>query len=150
MKIKSSRLGEIEVDEENIVIFANGIPGFEYTQQYVFIHPEPESPMTIMQSIEDENAGFIVADPFLFYANYEFQIPENVQKELGIQKENEVAVWCVVSVPEQVQDATVNLFAPIVVNTICRKGKQIILHGSDYSIRQQLFVHPSERASQTK
>ena len=51
----------------------------------------------------------------------------------------EVAVYAVATIPDDMERATVNLMAPIVINVKMRCGKQVILHESGYSVKHPLF-----------
>ncbi|MNI97283.1 Flagellar assembly factor FliW [compost metagenome] len=42
------------------------------------------------------------------------------------------------SIRESLEDATINLLAPVIVNTREHMGKQIVLQGTDYMIKQKL------------
>lgn len=140
MQVNTSRFGTMDIQEENILTFTQGIPGFEQLQRYVLIQPDADVPFCFFQSVDDESLAFIIIDPFLFYPDYDFQLPENVQEELSIESEKDVKIWSIVSVPESFNDATVNLMAPLVVNLELMLGKQVILHDSDYRTKHRLLT----------
>jgi len=135
----TSRLGEIEIREEDVLIFTHGIPGFDEYSRYVIVSPEEIAPFRYLQSLENEGLSFIITDPFAFHASYEFDLPEDVTELLNIKGEDEVAIWSLVSVRDNLQEATMNLLAPIVVNKSANLAKQVILHDTSYMIRHKLF-----------
>jgi len=45
----------------------------------------------------------------------------------------------VVVIPDDIQGMTVNLAAPIIINTITGKARQIVLSGSEYNVRAPVF-----------
>ncbi|MGE5662665.1 MAG: flagellar assembly protein FliW [Ignavibacteriales bacterium] len=138
MRINSPVFGEIEIDQEKIVQFEKGIPGFPDEESFILLEL-PDTPFFVMQSIKDE-LFFYLINPFEFFSDYEIQLPESVVARLGAIKAEDIAVYCIVTIYEDFQKSTVNLKAPIVIHSLVRKGKQVILNESNYNIRQALFM----------
>jgi flagellar assembly factor FliW len=67
MIIQSSLLGEIEVDEERIIKFPEGIPAFENEKQFVIIPMEENGPFYYLQSVTNPDLCLIMAQPFAFF-----------------------------------------------------------------------------------
>ena len=143
MQIKSTRFGEFEVSEELIVQFPEGLPGFEDQKQFAFLPytvDEDNSPFAYMQSVQDPDLTLLLADPFLFFKHYSLNLNDEDAAQLGLSDSEETAgVYGVVAVPEKIDQMTVNLVAPIVVNWKEQKGMQIILDRSPYSTKHRLF-----------
>ena len=143
MQIKSTRFGEFEVSEELIVQFPEGLPGFEDQKQFAFLPytvDEDNSPFAYMQSVQDPDLTLLLADPFLFFKHYSLDLNDEDAAQLGLSDSEETAgVYGVVAVPEKIDQMTVNLVAPIVVNWKEQKGMQIILNRSPYSTKHRLF-----------
>ena len=143
MQIKSTRFGEFEVSEELIVQFPEGLPGFEDQKQFAFLPytvDEDNSPFAYMQSVQDPDLTLLLADPFLFFKHYSLDLNDEDAVQLGLSDSEETAgVYGVVAVPEKIEQMTVNLVAPIVVNWKEQKGMQIILNRSPYSTKHRLF-----------
>ncbi|NHN33868.1 flagellar assembly protein FliW [Paenibacillus agricola] len=139
MEISTVRFGEIEIQDTEVITFSQGLPGFEQLQQYVIIKPNLELPFSFLQSVEDGEVAFIVVSPFVFYPAYEFDISEDAKQELAIKEETDVLVWNIVSIRDNLEDATINLLAPIIVNNKDLLGKQIILQGTNYTVKQKLI-----------
>ena len=147
MMIHTSRFGEIEVDEGSIITFDQGIPGFEEMKRYVLICDDNRLPFAFLQSVEDGNLAFVLTDPFAFYPDYAFDLPEDVREQLSITKEQEVSVWSIVSVRENILESTINLLAPIVINNTTKLAQQAVLHGSVYQTRHPLMEQTTTRHS---
>jgi flagellar assembly factor FliW len=120
------------------VYFEEGIPGFARLQFYQLIQEENGIPIYLLQSTEEEAVGFWVVDPFVFFREYQFRLPEQVKESLHLSDEKEVLVFNIITPREN--GITVNLKAPIVINWENRMGKQVILE-EDYQIRHPLIVH---------
>jgi flagellar assembly factor FliW len=140
MLINTVRFGEIEIQDTEIISFPQGIPGFEQLHQFVIIKPNLELPFSFLQSMEDGDVAFIIASPFVFYPGYEFEISEDTKQELAINEEADVLVWNIVSIREGLEDATINLLAPVIINNRDLLGKQIILQGTDYRVKHMLIT----------
>lgn len=146
MKIESVRFGELEVEEKQILHFPHGIPGFLDEKTFVHIPYDLESPFSFLQSTTEPNLSFLLVEPFSFFEDYEFNLEDEIAAELGLSPENLPQIYLIASVKEKLLDMTVNLLAPIVLNSVNREGRQIILDNAEYSIRQRLFPEglPSE------
>lgn len=146
MKLHSTRLGELEVNEQQYITFRQGLPGFEGERRFYFVQPDGHYPLSYMQAADDSALSFIVVNPFLFYQDYQFELNKVVKEELAIQKEADVQVFSLLSVRESLQSATLNLLAPLVINPNAKQGKQIVLHQSGYHTRHPL-MHNAPRTA---
>jgi len=131
-------VANIEITEEQLIRFEHGIPGFEQLKSFAVLPADDDGTFVHLQSVEEEEVMFLLADPFRFYPNYEFQITQHLQEELQIQEEKDVVVWTIVTVGEKLEDSTLNMLAPIVVNTRLRVGKQVILQETQYHTKHPL------------
>ncbi|AEM73716.1 flagellar assembly protein FliW [Caldicellulosiruptor acetigenus] len=136
--VKSRVFGELEVSEENIIFFEEGIPAFENLKKFVIIK-EDESPFYWLQSIEDKDIAFVIINPFEIKPDYEFDLPDEVVSKLEIDSPQDVAVFSIVVIPEDVKQTRVNLKAPIIINVNKRKGMQYLLDDERYPLRYYLF-----------
>lgn len=146
MIITTLQFGELNIEEWEVFFFHQALPGLEDYQRYIFIQPDPESPFVFLQSIENGDIALVLTNPFLFFSEYDFELSEGVIKELEIESAEDVVVWSVVSVKDRVEEATLNLLAPIVVNVNTRVGKQVILHESPYSTKHKLALSETSEA----
>ena len=98
----------------------------------------PDSPFFFLQSTQDPEVGFILVNPFFFFPDYEFELPDEEAAALGIASPEETAVFCIVNAREGLKNATVNLLAPIVVNISTGAARQTVLVDDRYSLRHPL------------
>lgn len=127
MKIETKFLGEVDIVEEDIYTFENGLPGFEDLTKFVLIPLDADLPLAILQSTEQAQVGFITAFPFAFKADYAFDLSEEDKQALHIETEDEVVPYAIVTVQEPFEDSTMNLLAPVVINVAKKYGKQVVL-----------------------
>jgi len=129
----------VEVDPEKIVNFVDGIPGLEQFKKYALLQFDESYPIVWLQSTEDNSICLPVLDTFTVLPDYVFDIDDNDVKALELKSPDELHVVSVVVIPENVQEMTVNLAAPIIINTVVGQAKQVFLNGSEYSVRAPVF-----------
>lgn len=142
MLIETSTWGSIEITEEQIYEFPKGIPGFEEENRFALL-PLEESPFEYLQSLKEKELAFVVVDPFVFYSDYEFELPENESQELSL-RQDQVYIRNIVTLKDPIENSSLNLLAPIVMNSDLRMGKQIVLHNSSYRTNHPLWIEPTE------
>ena len=79
--IKTSRFGNLEVSENEIINFTEGFLGFENLQKYFIVDPSDNTLILWLQSVEDEKVAFPIIEPKIFspdyvvkLTNYELQV----------------------------------------------------------------------------
>ncbi|MBD8025411.1 flagellar assembly protein FliW [Ureibacillus sp. Re31] len=130
MKIETKFLGEVEINDKDIFTFEYGLPGFPDLQKFVLLPIDGDLPLAVLQSTEKAEIGFVVAYPFAFKKDYEFDISDEDKEDLKIEKEEDVIVYSIVTLKETFLESTLNLLAPIVFNVNKKLGKQIVLQDS--------------------
>ncbi|WP_421101419.1 flagellar assembly protein FliW, partial [Sporosarcina psychrophila] len=138
MKIQSTILGEVEASESEILTFENGLPGFENEKDFILLSIEGNEVYQILQSINSKEVGFVTANPYLFTNDYSFNLDESTIEALSIKSEEDLIVLTIVTVKEPFNASTVNLKAPVIINTKSKKAKQCILENADYPIRYSI------------
>ena len=67
-------------------------------------------------------------------------IPDEKEAILEAKDANSILALNIANIPNgEPQNATVNLLAPIVINTDNKKAIQLILTNSDFSVRYKIF-----------
>jgi flagellar assembly factor FliW len=139
MNINTTRFGEIEVPEECIIQFVDGLPGFPGETSFALFPYEKESAFSIMQSVSNPDLTFLLADPYRFFNDYAFELEDAMAKEWGFSTDTPPHVYTVATMRDTLEQMTVNLLAPIVINWPKRIGAQIIIENKYYSVQQLLF-----------
>lgn len=139
MNIETKFLGEVAIEEAEILTFENGLPGFPDYTKYILLGLDADLPLALLQSIDAAEMGFVVAFPFAFTKDYAFDISEEEKEQLQITNPEDVITYAIVTLKETFPESTMNLLAPIIINTKSKRGKQIVLHDSEkYPIRCQI------------
>ena len=139
MQIDTLRFGMVEVDEKKVIEFGDGIPGLEQYRKYALLQFEESYPIVWLQSMDDSGICLPVLDTFSVLPEYVFDIDESDVKTLELSEPEDIHVVSVVVIPDDIQGMTVNLAAPIIINTVTGNAKQIVLSGSEYNVRAPVF-----------
>ncbi|HOR84907.1 MAG TPA: flagellar assembly protein FliW [Bacillota bacterium] len=138
MKIKTKFCGEIECGEEDIISFEQGIPGFTHLCKFIII-PIQELIFSYMQSVEDEGICFIIIPPTFVDPKYDINISDETVKNLRAEKPEDLIVYAIVTLPDDISEMTANLRAPILINTKNNKAVQEVLEDERYNIRHKVL-----------
>ena len=140
MKIETSRFGTLEVDENSILSFTRGMPGFPDEKRYVLLPHRENSQFYWLQSIDNPVLAFIATNPFLIDPEYSFEIPDDIQKDMDITDSVNVQIMVLVTVRNSedgssTPSVTVNMLGPVVVNTENMEARQLVLDPSRYDVQ---------------
>lgn len=148
MILNTSRFGEIEVDDNLIFDFIEPILGYDHLKKFVMIDNSPESPFKWLQSLEDGNVAFPVTFPAYFGIDYQYTLPDDKAAKLGIKDAESVFSFNIVCIPQgNPQNSTVNLVGPIVINIENKKGLQLVLADSKFTVKHRLFDKDTAKCS---
>lgn len=145
MKLNTRMLGEIEVNGEDLLQFPQGLPGFEELRAFVLLKPDDDIPFHFLQSVEEEQVSFILTNPFWFFKEYEFHLPPAAKDTLQMAEARDPAeahdltIWSIVTIRGALEEATINLQAPVLINIKERVGLQVILHDTAYHSKHSLI-----------
>lgn len=141
MKAATRLFGEIEIDESKIITFEDGIIGFPDMKKFTLIFDEEKEgrpSISWLQSMDEPEIAFPVIDPLFVCETYNPSVEEELLKNLGTIKEDNLYVLVTVTVPQNIKELAVNLKAPIVINTDTRKASQIIVE-DDLPVRYRIY-----------
>ena len=139
-KINTLRFGELEIEEQDVVRFADGIPAFEDEHEFVVLPYEEGTPYMFLQSLITPELAFLMTDPFVFFPEYSFELEDENMDRLDIKSMDDVLVCTLISVPRSgVADMTTNLLAPVVINRHTMQARQIVLEKTQYTTKHRLF-----------
>lgn len=146
MKIESPRFGPLEVDQDKIIEFPKGLPGFEHCKRFSLFHDEVGQPIVFtLQSLDDPDVALPLTDPAQLGFHYELTLEDGDVKMLEPGAAEDVAVAVILHRPESAAPRdgsanggiTANLMAPLVINTRKRRGIQQLIgrRGFDVTFR---------------
>ena len=114
--------------------FEKGLLGLELYKNFVLKDIEEVESFKLLQCKDEPDIGLILASPFEIEKEYEFEISDAVEKQIGAKSVDELLIFTTVNVNSDPSKMTTNLRAPIIINTVSKKGIQVILNNEQYKI----------------
>ncbi|HLV24808.1 MAG TPA: flagellar assembly protein FliW [Gemmatimonadales bacterium] len=140
--VPSDLFGTITVPEEAVLDFPGGVYGFEDCRHFIMV--EAQLPGFFwLQSTERASLLFLLTDPFAHLETYEVEMDLASEQQLGSSDPDDVSVLAIVTLPRNAQEeATMNLQGPIAVNTVMRRGRQLVMADDRWGCRHPLALEP--------
>lgn len=139
MNINAKYFGEITYEKNDTIQIINGLFGFEsYINYLPLSFHEEDDTMISLQSLDDETLSFILMNPFAIYPDYNPILSNQDLKELDANSPDDISFYVISVIKEPSNKSTINLKAPLAVNAINRKAKQIMLEQPEYTFRHTL------------
>ena len=142
MLIKTKCFGEVDITEDKVITFEEGLMGFEEYKRFTLLFNNEDgkkSPVSWLQSMDEEKLAFPVILPFAVKEDYQPVINDTSWEQLGELTEENIVILLTMSVPKDITKMTVNLRAPLVINSDSRKGSQVIVENQDYQIKFPIY-----------
>ncbi len=133
MKLVTKQFGEIEFSKDLLVNFPKGLIGFEDCHRFVVINDEDYEPFRWLITVDDEEIGFPVLNPFLVAPEYGKELPDRLVKRL-FSSDELIDLFCVVTINGEGGKVTVNLKSPIIINYEDKTGEQLILTSEELPV----------------
>ena len=145
MKISNGQIGEIEVDEGNVITFPEGMLGLPRYKRYVIVQGNGMAPFLRLQCIDEPSISFLTIDPAFADQGYRTYVEAQDRDNLFIESSEDTVLLVVCTVSKDSSDLTCNLQAPVIINHKAMTGRQVVLLDSPYSIRHSLVKGKREK-----
>lgn len=132
-----TKLGILDIEEEEIIEFENGLPGFENLRKFSLISRTDTEPIKWLISLEDGRIALPVIDPWLIVEDYSLNLDNETVKTLENPKADRTLVLAVIDLHSK--NVSVNLAAPIIVNLDKAIGVQAIIDDTRYTVKHPLM-----------
>lgn len=142
MKINTKIFGEIEVADDKILTFENGIIGFPELKRFTLLHDEERGTgagIRFLQSLEEPAFAMPVMDPLLVKPDYNPEVDDELLASAGHLTTENILVLVTVTVPTDLTKMTVNLQGPLVINVEEHKACQVIIDGGAYPVKFPVY-----------
>lgn len=142
MRIHTVNFGDLEIAQDAVITFDDGLPGFPQLRRFVVLEMDDIKPFKYLQALPDDDTppiALYLINPFMVDPSYEFRLMDSDMEAIKSKNSTELTIYAVATIPADPRDATLNLMAPIVINEKDRRGRQVILHDSKYSVRHPLM-----------
>ena len=141
MVINTTRFGEIEIRDDAVLHFPQGLYGMEHLRRFCLLEHEKGGGLFWLQAMDAPAVAMLVTDPFAYYPNYEVEIPDGAEQTLEAAAPTDIAVYTTITVAPDRSGIYTNLLGPLVINLLNRCGMQLIQDSRQYSTRH-LIVSP--------
>lgn len=149
--VETSRFGLLEVDPDLVLTFADGIIGFEGCCRYIVVRHQDDSAFRWLQSLDEAHVAFPVVEPGEFCAHYAPTISDADARGLGLTGEIPTLLLAIITIPPRSpRDMTANLLAPLVINGLTRRGKQVIVQDEGFTTRHKIIDEIAARPKKTE
>ncbi len=156
MQLLTKHFGELEIDERKVIDFPTGLPGFQDCKQFILldcngqtvdkIKPKEEyktddfyaNSFYWLQSVENGNLAFVLLDICTIMPGYNPIFYDEQLKELGASTTG-FLILNIAVIPEDINNMTVNLRAPVLINFSMCLGKQLIAANEEYHVRHKVL-----------
>ena len=140
LTIKTTRFGEVEIDNNLAIHFSDGLLGFPEQKDYFILEHKPDSPFCWLQAVTAPDLAFVMTNPFLFKKDYLKDLPPDDQAPFFGENGKEHIVFALVTIPlGKAEKTTVNLLGPLVIDPDSKTGRQVILANSGYNHRHPMI-----------
>ena len=142
MTVNTRLFGEIQVGDDKIVNLPQGIIGFPDLKSFTLIYDnEREDKGNIMwfQSLDEPQFALPVMTPSTVVPDYNPTVNDELLAPLGELTEENLYVLVTVKVPADIKEMSVNLKAPIIINTDTLTGGQLIVEDEDLPVRFKIY-----------
>lgn len=142
MKINTKIFGEIEISDDKIIFFENGIIGFPDLKRFVLLHNEEQgvnAGIRFLQSVDEPAFAMPVMDPLAVKPDYDPEVNDELLSGAGKVTPENILVLVTVTVPSDLKKMSVNLQGPFVINVEEHKACQIIVENGDYPVKFPIY-----------
>ncbi len=133
IKLTTSRFGDIEVEQDKIVNFPDGLIGLPDIKEFILIDHK-DTPLKWLQAMDDPDIAFIVVPPDEISEGYNVDIDKKVQKHLQLENDDDLAVLVTMRVDGD--DVIANFQGPLLINACSRKGVQVVLENAEKTLEK--------------
>ncbi len=134
--------GTIDIEEDKIIEFPNGIIGLENLKKFALIFDserEERANISWLQSMDEPYMAFPVINPIDITEEYTPIIEDELMKNIGDPADADILIFVTMSIPSDLTKMTANLKAPLIINTVDRKAMQVIVENQDYEIKYNVY-----------
>lgn len=140
MKVETSRFGTVDVNDDDLLDFPEGLLGFAACRRFAVLPNPSGGPLQWLQSLEDPSLAFVICQPQLFKPDYRIPVREEDLKSIDLSTIEDALVFTIMVVPkDNPKNMTANLQGPLIINRKKRVGKQYVLIHSEYTTKYRLF-----------
>lgn len=140
MHIESTRFGRIEIRDDAVITFPEGLIGLPGSS-YALLSQGADDVFFWLQSLDDPALALPVTTPWLFFPGYRVELSAEDAGRLGMAEPEQADVMCIVRAAESLDDFRINLRGPIVIDRAGLVARQVINEAGGHGVSEPLFAH---------
>src|SRR5262245_42590746 len=124
MLIHSSRFGSVDVQPDDLLLFREGLIGYNHLRHWVLLADEHHPLVAWLQSVANPQMAMAVVRPRRFLPTYNVRVTRGQLAPLELNADSLMFVLSILSKNDG--QLTLNLRAPLVLNLQRQLGRQVI------------------------
>ncbi len=120
----TSRFGVLEVSEDKIIYFPEGIPGFTSIKRYILMDYK-DTPLKWLQAVDDPDVAFIVVDPHLLNPDYKVFLDDFTKTIIKLTNDDDLVALVIIR--REGDQIIANFNCPLLFNASNMRGVQVCL-----------------------
>lgn len=134
--------GPAEYDEQDVVCFPVGLPGFEEERRFLPLNLPGHEPLIFLQSLATADLCFVTLPVLAAQPDYRLDVAEQDLETIGLDPKRQPKIGtealCLTVLTIAENETTANLLAPLLINLKNRDAVQAVAAGLQYSHRHPI------------
>lgn len=142
MEVNTRLFGKIDIEDNKVIHFINGLVGFPGMKDFALIHDGEGgtgSGVQWLQSMQDGDFALPVVNPLQILDDYNPVVEDELLTPLGGLTQEDMLVLVTITVPQDVTKMTVNLKGPIVINAKNCLACQVIAENEGMQVKFPVY-----------
>ena len=142
MEFTTKLFGRVNVEDDKIIEFPEGILGFPELKKFALLYDNEKNTaggFNFLVSVEEPAFMLPVVPALVVEPGYSPKFTEDIEASIGKLTEENALVLVTMTIPSDVTKMTVNLNAPIVINADSKKGIQSVIGNEDYDVKYPIY-----------
>lgn len=148
MIITTTRFGKVQIAQEDIINFPEGILGFNDLRSFILLDDPNDDIFAWLQSCELPDIAFPLLEPDLFTPHYKPVLTKTDNESLKLAAGQLPRAFAIITIPDDPTMMTANLKAPVLINIKLRLARQCVLQDNTLQIREPIFTKLQQRVVQ--
>lgn len=124
MQIETTRFGTVAIEVDDILLFPQGLVGFEKCRHWVLLADDDNESLGWLQCVNHAEVALPVISPRRFLPDYKVRLQRGQILPLELTQFDQAFVLTIVGRGDD--ELTVNLKAPLILNLDRRLGRQVV------------------------
>jgi len=125
VRFETTRFGMLELEEDRIIDFPEGLLGFPNLKRYILMDYE-DTPVKWLQAVDDPDIAFIVMPSEILSPDFSVKKDAVITQLLQLESDDDITILLVVRV--EGNKVIANLKGPLLLNSRNMRGMQYVVN----------------------